>query len=83
MTMSDADRKTRVTRCDCGRAALRARGLPYPGGDACTAVEARGLASLVRWLECHPSVHDEWAPDERAALEWLRAWIDAGSEMIR
>jgi hypothetical protein len=72
----------RCAREDRGRGRLRQLGHPYPGGDLCPRDVVCGLASLLRWLERHSSVDNEWSPDERAAIEWLRAWVDAGAMMI-
>jgi len=69
---------TILARVDRGRAALRARGLSYPGGDSCSSAEVRGLASLLTRVDDL----DDYTDDERAALRWLRMWVDAGAATV-
>lgn len=70
-------------RADRGRAALNERGLGYPGGDDLRFAECVGLARLRKVLDHYGEDRGTpWDIEERLALKWLDAWIDAGTPML-
>ena len=76
-SVRDATRAMLAT-IDRGRAGLRRLGLPYPGGDVCPRDVVRGIDSLLsRFDEL-----DGYTDEERAALQWLGLWRDAGRAML-
>jgi hypothetical protein len=75
----------RMARQDRGRARLDQLCLPYPGGDDCPARVVRGLQKLRRQIEQWVQRWDPeypWDDDERAALDWIDMWLDAGAVML-
>ena len=76
--------KELAERVDCGRRALRERGIGIrPGGDALTAEELRGLAYILRTLDQNVYVGCRGRiVDIGAARVWLQMFVDAGASML-